>query len=430
MAGPVVSLVKFTAPYDSLREALELCDGLKGWNASEKILIKPNIVEWDYELPFSPFGVVTTSAVMFALVKILAEAGFHNLTIAEGTPLPYTKGKGHAVYKTLGYDKLKEHYGVELVDIDEEKFGEVEFGDFKLSIAKRALEADKIITVPVLKTHNVCVLSLGIKNLKGLIDRRSKKFCHHVEIDLDTTYPRLMEKLPVALNVIDGVFALERGPFLIGKAHRKDLIIASTDVYACDAVGAELLGYGINDVPHLKYYSGHCGRSIDLDGIEIKGEEAGKHKEHLAWEWEWTKDDTGPLAFEKIGVTGLVMRKSDSTLCTGCTELVNPILTILMGAKNKHFGGIEILTGKKMLASPGFEKTILFGKCISDLNKGNPNIKKAIAFRTCPPDVKKFEKVMREEGIECDFNDYVKFRHFLYGRYKDKQVFDLGLYSG
>ncbi len=89
-----------------------------------------------------------------------------------------------------------------------------------------------------------------------------------------------------------------------------------------------------------------------------------------------------------------------------------------------------MLTGKKKLASPGFEKTILFGKCISDLNKDNPNIKKTIAFRTCPPDLKKFVQVMREEGIECDFNDYVKFRSFLYGRYKDAQVFDLGLYSG
>jgi len=430
MAGPVVSLVKITDIHASLRKALALCDGLKGWSAQEKILIKPNILEWDYELPFPPFGVVTTSAVMFALVKILAEAGFSNLTIAEGTPLPYAKGKGHAVYKTLGYDKLKEAYGVELVDIDEEKFGEVDFGAFQLSIAQRALEADKIITVPVLKTHSGCVLSLGIKNLKGLIDRKSKRFCHHAEMDLETIFPRLMEKLPVALNVIDGVFALDRGPSHIGKAHRKDLLLASADAYACDAVGAEVLGYGVNDVPHLKYYSKHYGRDTDLAGIEIKGEEVGKHKEQLPWDWEWTKDNTGPVAFEKMGITGLVVRKVDSTLCTGCTELVNPILTILMGAKNKNFGGMEVLTGKKMLASPGFEKTLLFGKCISEANKDNPNIKKAIAFRTCPPDLKKFDQVLRQEGIECDFKDYVQFRHYLYSRYKDPQVFDLGLYSG
>jgi len=46
--------------------------------------------------------------------------------------------------------------------------------------------------------------------------------------------------------------SIERSPTHIGKAFRKDLLIASTDIYACDVVGAEILGYDTKDVPHLE----------------------------------------------------------------------------------------------------------------------------------------------------------------------------------
>ena len=70
MTKPVVAIVKHDDTYKSVKEALELCDGLKGFSSSDKILIKPNLVAWDFDLPYPPYGVITTSAVMFALVQI------------------------------------------------------------------------------------------------------------------------------------------------------------------------------------------------------------------------------------------------------------------------------------------------------------------------------------------------------------------------
>ncbi|GAB6175101.1 hypothetical protein JCM15765_45790 [Paradesulfitobacterium aromaticivorans] len=165
MAKPVVALVKYVDPYDSLKAVLELSEGLQGLNRSDKILIKPNIVSWDFELPFPPFGVVTTSTVISNLIRILKEKGFHNLTIGEGAP-PDVNVKDRSIYATLGYDKLEQEYGVKLVDFNKSTFREVDFGDFKLSIAEEALAADKIINVPILKTHNQAKVSLGIKILK------------------------------------------------------------------------------------------------------------------------------------------------------------------------------------------------------------------------------------------------------------------------
>ena len=84
MSKPVVSVVQFVEPYQSLRRALDLCGGLEQLRKNDKILIKPNLVSWDFDLPFPPYGVVTTSVVMAALVRILAEEGFNSITIGEG----------------------------------------------------------------------------------------------------------------------------------------------------------------------------------------------------------------------------------------------------------------------------------------------------------------------------------------------------------
>lgn len=425
---PVVSVVKYVDAYRSLREAIELSNGLHGFSRHDKILIKPNIVAWDFDLPFPPFGVVTTSAVMFALAQILAEEGFRNITIGEASrPVPRTQGR--AIYKALGYEKLRENYGVELVDFNEEGFEPVDFGNFKLSVARKALEADKIINVPVLKTHNQCKVSLGIKNLKGVLDRKSKMFCHNTETDLNYIFPHIIEKLPVALTIIDGIFTLEKGPGPTGKAHRKDLLIASRDPLACDVVGAAIMGYDAVEVPSLKYFAERHGRSLDLADIEVRGEEIAKHSSYVDYDWEWTKDNTGPVGFEKRGITGLAVRKYDNTLCTGCSMLYNPMLVMLMSAfKGEPFPGIEVVTGKQQLAGPGFAKTVLFGQCACKLNKNNPHIRKAIPIPGCPPDLKRFEKAMREEGIGCDYDDYVRYRHYIFERYRNREEFDLGLY--
>ncbi len=430
MSRPVVSVVQFQEPYGTVREALDLCRGLEGIGKDDRILIKPNLVGWDVDFPVPPYGMVVTSAVMFALVKILAEEGFRKITIGEG-PLMIPKTMGRVMFKTFGYERLRDRYGVELVDFNEEKFTEVDFGDFKLSVARKVLEADKIINLPVLKTHNQTKVSLGLKNLKGCLNRKSKMFCHgKVNEDLDRLFPRIIERLPVALTIIDGVFSLEKGPSYTGRAIRKDLVIASTDPYACDVVGAEIMGYRVEDVPHLKYFADVHGRSYSLKDIEVAGEDVGEHRKFVDYDFEWTPDNTGPAAFEKRGITGLALRKYDNTLCTGCSVSFTPMIMVLMSAfKGEPFPGTEVLSGKIQTASPGFEKTILFGKCACDLNKDNPNIKKPIPVKGCPPKLEDFIGALKAEGIDCSMDEYVKYRHHLYDRYKGKEGFDPALYQ-
>src|SRR5680860_167246 len=331
LSKPIVSITKFEDAYRSVRQALDSCQGLTGLERKDRILIKPNLVSWDWELPFPPYGVVTTSSVMSALVRILTEEGFTDLTIAEA-PLMLPKTIGHAMYKELGYYDLAEKYGIRLVDLNEEKFVKVDCDGYELGIGESVLRADKIINVPVLKTHNQTKVSLGIKNLKGVLNRKSKKFCHNKDIDLSYIFPHIIEKLPVGLD--------------------------------------------------------------------------------------------------KRGITGLTLRKYDDTLCTGCSGLFNPMLIMFMAAFNDEpFPNIEVLSGKAQTASAGYDKTLLFGKCPYDLNKDNENINRAISVKGCPPDIKEFERLMREEGVDCDYEEYVKYRHYLFDRYKAEEGFELELFK-
>ncbi|OAT86162.1 DUF362 domain-containing protein [Desulfotomaculum copahuensis] len=429
MSKPLVSLVVFSNPYQSVRQALQLCDGLAGLDKSDKILIKPNLVTWDFNLPFPPYGVVTTAAVMSALVRILNEEGFRHLTIGEA-PLMIPKTIGQAMYKTLGYDKLREKYGVALVDFNEEKFETVDFGDFKLSLAKRALEADKIINLPVLKTHNQCQVSLGIKNLKGCLNRKSKMYCHGKDVDLDHMFPHIIEKLPVALTIIDGVYTLAKGPGPTGNAYRKNVLVASRDFLACDVVGAGLMGYDAGEVEHLKYFAGRHNQSTNLKDIEVRGEEISKHSAYIESDFQWDEANTGPAGFHKRGISGLAIRKYDSSLCTGCSMMYNPMLIMFMSAyKGRPFPNMELVSGKRQVASLGFDYTMLFGKCACSLNKDNPHIKKVLPVKGCPPTMEDFEEAMKEAGLTCDYNQYVSYRHYIYSRYKKEDGFDMGLYT-
>lgn len=429
MVKPVVSVVKFEDAYRDVKRLLELCDGLKEFRSQDRILIKPNLVSWDFELPFPPFGVVTTSAVMEALVRNLAEYGFTNLTIGEA---PLTRGKpnGQAIFEVLGYRKLKERYGVQLVDFNEEEFVPVDFGEFSLRIARKALEADKIIDLPVLKTHNQAKVSLGLKNLKGCLHMSSKMYCHGLNPGLEKAFPLIIEKLPVALTIIDGVFVLEKGPAHTGKAFRRDLLIASRDTYAADVTGAQVMGYKAVDIDHLRFFAERHGRSLDSAAIEFAGGNPAEHTRFVEYDWEWTADNTGPAAFPRRGIEGLAVRKYDESLCTGCSAQFNPMLILLMSAfKGKRFPDVEVVSGKKQLAAEGFAKTVLFGRCACELNKDNDAIQQAVSLKGCPPSLESMIEGLAAEGVECVHEEYVKYRRHLFDRYTDKAEFDLGLYS-
>jgi hypothetical protein len=195
-------------------------------------------------------------------------------------------------------------------------------------------------------------------------------------------------------------------------------------------VGADLLGYPAGQVEHLRFFADRQNRSTDLKDIRMAGEDIERHRAQLPYTWEWAEDNTGPAEIKKMGIKGLAVRRYDHTLCTGCSFQYSPVLYMMLNAfrGQPSLPSVEVITGKRQVASGGFDRTVLFGKCAIALNKNNPDINRSVPVKGCPPDLREFAGIMNQEGINCSFDDYAAYRRHVLKRYLEKEGFELDLF--
>jgi len=374
-----VSLVRFDGSLDSLGKAIDLCDGFGKLSRNDKVLIKPNNCFRHKIMP--PYGMVTTSKIIDGIVQLLLEHGCKDISIGEGAIIglldelkPYTK-RG---FKGTGIDKVAEKYGVRLIDFNQGPFQELDLGGVKAQVSKTALETDFLINVPVLKTHFQTKVSLGFKNLKGCLSKASKQKFHTTN-RLDSLICLLNEAIESGLVIIDGIYMLEKGPeTLAGVAHRKDLIIASPDIFECDIVGATILGIDPSQVDYLREFAERHNRSFDISAIQIKGEDIESLKEQLEWHFEPDKELLSPSR-----VTGLSGPHPGKTLCSACGATLALAISIL-GKDNPKmdFGGAELYYGLELTPDRDTQNVFLYGDCAIRRNKSLLN---ATKIEGCPP---------------------------------------------
>ena len=436
MSKSIVSVIKYEKPLESVRKLVDSINLFDEIPKNAKIFIKPNIVYWNAFTNFPKWGVITSSRIIEDVVILLKERGIDDISIGEGIVTADVKDTETAAdaFEKLGYNLLKERYGVKPINTFTRTFEKVDLGTgFNVNFNSDALAADIVIDIPVLKTHSQAVVTLGFKNLKGLINYASRKKFHSADPvkDLHHNVAQLPNKLKKVLTIIDGIYTLERGPAIDGKAHRKNILIASSDILSADMVGSKLLGIEPNDVPHLVQAAKDRDRPMDLSDVEIVGEKIDELASHH--EWDFIYNDTGdlPLPFMRIGVKGLKYHKYDSTLCTYCSGINGTLLMIIKAAwqsrKGKPFDNVEFLNGKIMEPTPGMNKTILIGQCQYNKNKDHPNIKEMIPIRGCPPSTDDVRAAFSQIGIELPstmFQNISKAAGFLLAKYKGRPEFE------
>lgn len=434
MGKPLVSIVRYESPFESVKKAVDLCKGLDHLPANARVFIKPNIVFWSKACAFPKWGVITTSRVIHDVVRLLKEHGAAEITIGEGIVAdPRDKDTPAHAFATLGYETLRQRYGVKAINVMERPFEKVDLGDgIELKFNQDILHSDFVVDIPAMKSHNQTVVSLGIKNLKGTIDIPSRKKCHSADPvkDLQFHVAKLADKMPPMLTIHDGIYTLERGPAFDGRMRRSNILIASADILAADMVGAKVLGYEASQVPHLVWAAKNRNRTPDLSGVEVVGETIESVASLHEFDFEYCKEETRemPMPLAKQGIQGLFYRKFDGTMCTYCSGLNGLILTAIRYAwKGEPWGGVEVLTGKTMEPAPGMKATILMGQCMYKKNKDHPDIQKMIAVKGCPPDPKDIVDALKDAGIQADpalFAQIDQLPGFFMARYQGKPEFD------
>jgi uncharacterized protein (DUF362 family) len=114
----------------------------------------------------------------------------------------------------------------------------------------RIVVESAVISAAKLKTHANTNVTLGMKNMFGLLPDKFKGKFHakgisDVVVDINSV-------LKPALTLIDGFVGMEgRGP-VDGTPVKMDLIIAGTDVVATDAIVARIMGFDPNQIKHIR----------------------------------------------------------------------------------------------------------------------------------------------------------------------------------
>lgn len=294
---PVVSIVKIAGDRVDLavEKAIELLGGIKNVTRNmHRIMLKPNLVADDPNCTTKPVVIKTLAKLMQAAGKEVvigegsAAAGGIN---ADNDGVYYTRKSElldklqQQVFDRLGYTEMARELNIPLINLHNGDMVEVEVPGAhvfkKLTIHQSLSEIDLLCSVPMMKTHALATVTLGMKNLIGLYPGSvycSVRSCMH-EMAENAGSPGIAFEIldmvkanKLGLTVIDGSMAMEGNGPSNGPLVKMDVIIAGTNSLATDMVGAAVMGFQSDEVPAFKLAHKSGMTPFLLDDIEIRGE--------------------------------------------------------------------------------------------------------------------------------------------------------------
>lgn len=247
----------------------------------EQVMLKPNFLSGKNQLASSHADAMR-GAIDFLLSTPKPP---DEILIAEGGNENYS---GEA-WDSFGYHVLSTEYPIpiRLVDLNQEKNWVetpiilADRSETTVRMPKTVLDCPCTISVAIAKTHDVCVVTLALKNMiMGTIHKPDRVKMHGFKSHAERTLPaeaqilninliRLARFLSPDIAVVDGTLGLQGdGP---GGEDGVDFGVAaaSIDVFAADAVVAKAMGFEPLDLG-LLHYGHQLGMGVaDLNEIEV-----------------------------------------------------------------------------------------------------------------------------------------------------------------
>lgn len=365
---------------DAYRTALAALDALGLPScAGQTVLLKPNAGR--AAEPGS--GIVTNPEVVAAAADYFRDKAAARVLIGES---PILGVKAFDAFEAIGLDRVAKDTGAELVDLDAKRPVVVPVPGGRavdrIKVCADVLNADLVVSIPVMKTHMHTRVTLSIKNMKGALWRREKVRFHQLRETrrdrgcdkmLDVAISDLATVLLPDLALIDGTVGLEGMGPSAGTPKRTDLVVASADALAADAVAARLMGIRPSSVPHLRLAAARGVGAIDLRRVRVDPSDYARYISRFA----------PPPKRLNMKFPGVVVHEGDA--CSACTST----LMLFLQQYQAHLGDYALADGKAHVAigkqaKPLPEGTIALGNC-SAIVGGKRCRPQGIMVRGCPP---------------------------------------------
>ncbi|MBN1440169.1 MAG: DUF362 domain-containing protein [Anaerolineales bacterium] len=295
-----VSVVETTGGIrPAVEEAIRLLGGAERvFGKSKNIMLKPNLVSDSSNSTTNP-EVVGWLANLIRESRVGGEQ--RTVSIGEGSAAAagynvFAEGPCYTddedtlndlqdhVFQRLGYKDLAAELSIELINLHTGPMATVELPDGlaykKLTIHKSLIQTDLLVSVPMMKTHYMASVSLGMKNLIGLYPGTkygTVRYSVHEEaynagsdgVAFETI--DMVRANRLGLTIIDATTAMEGNGPTNGDLVPMNLIVAGTNPLATDMIGAYLMGYCPDEIPTFVWARRMGMGPQSLNDIVVRG---------------------------------------------------------------------------------------------------------------------------------------------------------------
>jgi uncharacterized protein (DUF362 family) len=363
------SVAHGNGPYANTRKALQSID--LAVFCGKRVLLKPNVGR----VAQPGAGVTTHPDVIAAAIDALRDAGA-DVAVGES---PIVGVRVREAFEVSGIASIARERGCPLLEMDRRRFVEVAVPQGRvlraLRVCRDVLEADAVVSVPVMKTHMHTGVTLAVKNMKGCLWRRSKVELHMLppvegseEKPIDVAIADMSSVLRPHLAIIDGTVGMEGLGPSAGQPKPFDVVVVSTDPYSGDAIACRLMGTKAEHIPHLRIGAERGYGNIDSRTITVAPE-------------NW-RDCISPFCRppENLSIQFPNIKVLDNRSCSACQSTLFLFLNRYRARLFDYFPSsrpITVAIGKGHTKLP--DGTLCVGNCTADHQSAG------VFIPGCPP---------------------------------------------
>jgi len=248
-----------------LQEALKPLGGMEHFvSKGDVVVVKPNI-GWDRA---PQLAATTNPQLVAAVIKECYRAGAKKVKLFDNTC-----NIARRCYRASGIERIAKESGAEVFHLFPHKFKTVALPEGEIikewPIYKDYLTADKVINVPIAKHHSLCQVTLGLKNLMGVMGGNRGE----IHLNFEKKLIDIVSRLLPTLTIIDAYRILVRnGPVggNLDDVRLKKTLIASPCTVTADYLALQLFDLKLEMVPYIQEAYRRGLNKFDPDRLTVK----------------------------------------------------------------------------------------------------------------------------------------------------------------